>query len=310
MAVPAVVHAQAAPAKPSAATGGASGAKSGGVKPPAAGKAPAAASGEEGLRQVISAYDRAVAQGDLQAMAKFWTPDGDYVGPTGRATKARPALEAGDAKGAASHLVLETKSLRMVTPEVALEDGICELKSEGEKPIFRGNYSAVWVKLQGAWLLSSLRESLAPPPSHATRLSALDWLVGEWEAVDGTATITVKSDWSDTKMYLLREIVVEREDRVIHRITQRIAWDPLTKRIKGWTFDADGSVGESFWTKQGEDWIAQSTGVTRVGQITSAKNVYSGITADSFSLRSSDAQVGQESKPEFELHFKRVPADQ
>jgi uncharacterized protein (TIGR02246 family) len=309
VALPAVVRAQAAPSKPAAATGGASCAKSGGAKPAAAGKGAAAASAEEVLRQAIAAYGKALAQGDLQAMAKFWTPDGDYVDPAGRSVKARQALETGDAQEAASRLVLETKSLRMITPEVALEDGVCEMKLEGEKPIYRGHYSAVWVKQQGSWLLSSLRESLAPP-FHGERLGALEWLVGEWEADHDGATITVKGNWSDNKMYLLREVVVERGERVIHSVTQRIAWDPLTKRLKGWTFDADGSLGESFWTRQGDTWVVQSTGVTRDGRTTSAKNVYSGIAADSFTLRSLDAQVGKESKPEYELHFKRLPADQ
>ena len=44
---------------------------------------------QEGVRQAIAAYGRALAQGDVQAMAKFWTADGDYVGPSGRSVKAR-----------------------------------------------------------------------------------------------------------------------------------------------------------------------------------------------------------------------------
>ena len=87
----------------------------------------------------------------------------------------------------------------MITPEVALEDGICELTPEGQKPIFRGHYSAVWIKQQGAWLLSSLRESLAPPPPQTNRLAALEWLVGEWEADDDGATSPRKAIGSTTK---------------------------------------------------------------------------------------------------------------
>jgi uncharacterized protein (TIGR02246 family) len=314
-AMPALVHAQASASKPSAAAGGAGGAKTGGAKPAAAGKAPAAASAEEGVRQAITAYGRALAKGDLQAMAKFWTPEGNYVGPRGQPVKAREALEKlaelekGGLNGAIPRLALETESLRMVTPEVALEDGVCQLAPEGEEPIFRGHYLAVWVKQQGSWLLSSLRESVAPPPPQAERLAALEWLVGEWEADDDGKTITVSAKWTANKVYLLCEIVIERDERVIHRITQRIACDPLTKRLKGWTFDADGGLGEGFWTQQGDTWVNQSSGVTRDGRTTRAKFVYSDITADSFLLRSLDAEVGSESKPEFELHFKRLPPE-
>ncbi len=50
--------------------------------------------------------------------------------------------------------------------------------------------------------------------------------------------------------------------------------------------------------------------MTRDGQITTAKNVYSDITNDEFVLKSLEAQVGSTSKPEFELHFKRVASEE
>jgi uncharacterized protein (TIGR02246 family) len=306
LALPTFAAAQVSPLKPPAAAG----VKPGGTKPAVPGKAASAANPEDGVRQAIAAYGKALAEGDFQAMAKFWTADGNYTDPAGRRVKAREALEKGAPKGSNPPLALETQSLRMITPEVALEDGVCELTPAGEKPLFRGHYSALWVKQQGSWLLSSLRESLAPPPSHVEQLGSLDWLVGDWEADDDGATVTVTCKWSDNKMYLLREIVVERDERVIHSVTQRIAWDPLTRRLKGWTFDADGSLGESLWTKHRDHWVVQTSGVSRNGQTTSARNTYSDITADGFVLRSFDAQVGSESKPKFELHFKRLPADQ
>ena len=111
-------------------------------------------------------------------------------------------------------------------------------------------------------------------------------------------------------MYLLREIVIEREDRVVHSLTQRIGWDPLTKRLKGWTFDADGSVGESYWTQQGDTWVVQTSGVTARGRDHRRKNRLQRDFRRQLCGCSTDAQVGSESKPGFELHFKRLPADQ
>ena len=197
----------------------------------------------------------------------------------------------------------------MVTPEVAQEDGICEAKLEGEKPVYRGRYSAVWVRQQGAWLLSSLRETIAPPSSGADRLAPLSWLIGEWTAEDDGATVTVTGNWIDNKVYLLREIVVEREGRVVRRVNQRIAWEPLTRRLKAWTFDADGSLGESIWTREGDRWVVRTWGVMRDGQTTSARNIYSDITPDSFTMCSVDAQVGDGSRPDLELQFKRVDTE-
>jgi uncharacterized protein (TIGR02246 family) len=303
-AVPAL--AQTPPTK--SATPGGAGAGKATPKPAAAGKASGAASGEEAVRQASAAYVRALAEGKPEAIAKFWTADGDYAGPSGHVVNARKALENGVIDAAGPRLTLKTESLRIVTPDVAQEDGTSELTPDGEKPIYRGHYSAVWVRQQGNWLLSSMRESASA--SHGDRLSELGWLVGEWEAEDGDATITISGNWIDNKVYLLREIVIERDGRVIHRVTQRTAWDPLTKRLKSWTFDADGGMGESLWTKQDDNWVVQTTGVTRDGQITSAKNVYSNITDNEFVLKSLDAQVGSASKPEFELHFKRVLSEE
>ncbi len=134
-AAPAVAQAQ---SKPLAPAGGPSAAKPGGAKQAAASKATPATNPEEGLRQVITAYSRAVSQGDLAAMAKFWTADGVYVDPGGRHVTAKEALEKGTSDEHGPSLALETETLRMVTPEVAIEEGICELKPEGEKPFSAG----------------------------------------------------------------------------------------------------------------------------------------------------------------------------
>jgi uncharacterized protein (TIGR02246 family) len=304
LAAPAWVGAQTPPAKSGSA------AKAPATGPTVGGKSPPASGGEEGVRKAIAAYERALGEGDAEAIAKFWTADGDYAGPSGRVVNARKSLASGTVDPSGLHLKLKTESLRLVTPDVAQEDGVCELTPEGQKPIYRGHYSAVWVRQQGNWLLSSMRETVSPPPSGAGRLAALEWLVGEWTAENDGATITVTGNWIDNKVYLQREIIVERDDRVVHRVTQRIAFDPLTRRLKAWSFDADGGLGESFWNRQGDTWVVETTGVTRDGQTTSARNVFSDITDDAFVMKAVDAEVGGVSKPKLELHFKRIPADQ
>jgi uncharacterized protein (TIGR02246 family) len=304
---PALASAQTPPARPAPA-GGAAANKAGAPKPAAPAKNPPAADAEEGLRQAIAAYARAVAEGDAAAIAKFWTADGDYAGPSGRVVNARKALESSSIDASGPHLTLKTETLRMITPDVAQEDGVSELKSEDDALLYRGHFAAIWVRQQGAWLLASLRETVAPP-SSADRLGSLDWLVGQWEAEDkdNGATITISANWIDNKMYLLREIVVEREGRVRHRLTQRTAWDPLTRRIKSWTFGSNGDVGEGFWSHQGKDWVVHSTVTTRDGRSAAAKSTYSDISADSFVFTSHDTEVGLGKKSEVELRFRRLP---
>ena len=60
-------------------------------------------------------------------MAAFWTPDGDYVDPTGRVLNGRPAIEKDFADLFAQNkglkLRIEVASLKFPTPDTAVEDG-------------------------------------------------------------------------------------------------------------------------------------------------------------------------------------------
>src|SRR5262249_31663642 len=85
---PALGIAQTPPARTPASPGGRPTAQ----KPASAGKATDAANSPEGVRQAITAYERALTEGDPQKIAKFWTADGDYAGPSGKVVNARQAL--------------------------------------------------------------------------------------------------------------------------------------------------------------------------------------------------------------------------
>src|SRR5882757_4258985 len=78
-------------------------------------------------QEFIAAFNK----GDAKAVAGFWTADGDYVDQLGSVIKGRAAIEKlyeklfAAQKGA--KLTIMVGSVRQVTPDVALEDGITEV---------------------------------------------------------------------------------------------------------------------------------------------------------------------------------------
>jgi hypothetical protein len=63
---------------------------------------------------------------------------------------------------------------------------------------------------------------------------------------------------------------------------QIIGWDPIAKQIRSWVFDSDGGYAEGKWTRVGERWQIQQTGVLPSGSKTSAVNVMTPVDNDSF----------------------------
>jgi hypothetical protein len=48
---------------------------------------------EAAITRTAEAFVEAFQKGDAKAVASFWTPDGDYVDPSGRVLNGRPAIE-------------------------------------------------------------------------------------------------------------------------------------------------------------------------------------------------------------------------
>jgi DNA-binding transcriptional MerR regulator len=136
-------------------------------------------------------------------------------------------------------------------------------------------------------------------------LTDLAWLVGSWAAEADGDDIYLDCTWSPNKVYLMRDITIMRDGKVKLSVKQRIGLDPLSPRIKSWSFDADGGLSEAFWDKIGDNWYVASRGASPTGDITTARNTYSGITADSFTVESAEAHAGSANPSGFKLKFTR-----
>src|SRR6188474_1181578 len=132
------------------------------------------------IRQASEQYVAAVNRSDASSVAAFWTPQGDLVDSNGRSMKGRDLARSIQPAQTPSTggMRLTIDSVRLINPDVAIEDGRTQwpAASAGDRALVR--YTAVWVRQNGKWLLDSVRECAADPSSHEARLQELGWLLG------------------------------------------------------------------------------------------------------------------------------------
>src|SRR5262249_11252861 len=104
-----------------------------------------------------AAFLAAYEKGDAKAVAAFWTADATYIDQDGHEHKGRAAIEKmyekvfAENKGA--KLAIHVTSLKQLTPDVVLEDGITEVTPADSSLSVATRFSAVLVKQDGEWYL-------------------------------------------------------------------------------------------------------------------------------------------------------------
>src|SRR5262249_14867780 len=154
------------------------------------------------------AFVAAFNKGDARALAAFWTSEGDYVDQDGRRLKGRKAIEEAMrgffAENKGAKLRINIASVRVVTPELAIEDGTTDVIPADGTPPTRARYTIVHVKQSGEWRLASVREAAFAAPSHSEHLRDLEWLIGAWtdEEEKGEVAHAVFS-WTNNGNFIL-----------------------------------------------------------------------------------------------------------
>ena len=238
------------------------------------------------IRAAARAYREALARGDTPAIRAAWTADGDIIDSLGNVV---PAAEAAGAQGEQPKTdrpavqVGETR-LRLIAPNVAVEDGVLDFILPGMTMPLPGSFTAIWVRQGGAWKLAGVREAERPVVADALSLEDLDWMVGQWALVpddaqeskqSGSMEMTVR--WDAGRTFLVREARLmppEDSGEPVVELQQRIGWDPLVGRIRSWSFSTDGSRAEATWFRDGTSWISRGASVLPDGTQVHATNIY------------------------------------
>ena len=254
------------------------------------------------IRAAVDLYVEAFNNQQPEKLAARWSPEGVYVNrTTGVRVSGREAIQQqfeeifADDEGLA--ITVEVSSLRLVTDDVAVEEGVATVVERGSMPE-KTAYTAIHVKQDGKWLIESIRETVLPTPdSHYDQLKDLEWMIGTWVDQDGDATIETTCAWTKNRNFITRSFNVAIGDQVTLSGTQVIGWDPSAGSVRSWLFDSDGGFAEAVWTRDGDRWIIKAAGVMQDGAKASSVNIITMADDDSFTWQSIGREVGGELLP-------------
>lgn len=145
-------------------------------------------------------------------------------------------------------------------------------------------------------------------PSPPKELHQLDWMIGHWSATHGDTKIELHVKWRNS--YLIQQFVARDDEKVLRRNTQRIAWDPAAKRIRSWSFNADGSFSEANWRSEDDVWVVETSGVEVDGGRTKATHFWTRIDGDVCWFKSVHGHINGHPVDDLLLKFSRRQSKQ
>lgn len=253
---------------------------------------------EVAVHKMLEAFVTAFNDNDAKKTAASLTETAEFIDDDNNRVEGAKAFEElltqffANNKGA--KLQITPDGVRTVAPGVAIEDGESVITVPEKKTQSVRRYTMTFAKVGDAWKIASIREYPEEPEvvSPADRLAELEWFVGEWVDEGGDSLVTMTVKMAPDKSHLTRDFVVTQQGQEVMRGTQRIAVDPLTGLIRGWSFDSAGGHGESSWTRNGESWLIRGTGVTGEGEFASASYILKPMGKDRIELKVMNKVVG------------------
>jgi uncharacterized protein (TIGR02246 family) len=263
---------------------------------------PEQAQEEAAIRKVGTEYVEAFNKHDAAVLAGYWSPEAVYLNRmTGEQVVGREAIqqqfEALFKVDSKLQLAVEVESIQFVSPNVAAEHGVAAFVSPEVDPEHVA-YTAVYVRQGGKWLLDRVTDKEAPArPSSYEQLKPLKWMIGSWVDEDENASIVTDCKWTKNKSFIVRTFAVSVEDRIDLSGMQIIGWDAAAKQVRSWTFDSEGGFSEGRWTRQGDRWYVNKTGIMADGSKASAVNILTYVDGNSFKLQSTQRSAAGELLP-------------
>lgn len=256
----------------------------------AAEKKPDDKSDEQAIRAAVDSYVVAYNRGDAKAVAAHWSESAQWISPSGQRFQGRQAIEAElrtiFAENKGLRIEVMSPSVRLVSPDVAVEEGTVRVIRPAEPP-HDSTYLALHVKKAGQWKLDSVRETDIPEAaSAASPLQDLAWLAGDWgdasPGVNGEATVT----WTKNRTFLNYAFKFSAPGTDDFEGAQVIGWDPAAGAIRSWMFDSDGGFGEGTWSKKDNSWVVKFNQVLPDGRKACATGIYTLVDSNTFTWKS------------------------
>jgi uncharacterized protein (TIGR02246 family) len=284
---------------------------------PAESPAPAAIPEDAALESLGKSAARFVAAfnaKDAATIASLFLSTGEIIGRHGEEIRGREEIEefytTVFTADKVPQIALEASSVRLLTPDVAIEDGLVHISTDDDEPVKSVSYSVTQLRQpDGSWLIASSRDhlELTPPSEH---LKPLAWLAGDWtyEGDDGVRMDLVL-DLDESGNFLLGEAVATDSSGDVQDTSIRIGWNPAASSVYWWTFDSDGGNASGQWTRSGQQWIVRSTGITADAETNASTQKLSRDGDDTIVWKATDRVIAGESQPDATLRFVRRAPD-
>ncbi|PQO27719.1 YybH family protein [Blastopirellula marina] len=254
------------------------------------------------IRSGSEAFVKAFNQGDAPAVAALWTKQGEYVDSSGQVFSGREAIEKEYAtfftqhKGVTMHVAID--SLRMVGDDIAIEEGRAELDPSPAGTPGYTLYTVVHSKVNGKWLMASVRDKFVAKPSNYDSIADLEWLIGTWVAEERGAKMVSVCRWVADKSFVERTYTTTHHDGTKTSGVQIIGWNPMTKSVQSWDFSPDGGHAVGLWVPIDSGWRANMQGMTGDGTVTTSVNVLTRLDDNAYSWQSVDRTAGDVALPD------------
>lgn len=256
----------------------------------------------QAIRRASAEFVNAFNQHDYKSLAEMWTVDGDYVDETGTVYAGREAIADEYQKFFAvnddikMHVAID--SIRLLNGTAAIEDGRAYLFPEPAGAPGHSRYTAVHVKVDGKWLMSSVRDARVATPTGYHNISDLEWLIGTWTAEENGAKVESVCQWVANKSFVERKYTVTRHDNSTLSGIQLIGFNPQGGHVQSWDFSSDGGHAVGVWTPRDGGWQAEVNGMTGDGVSTYAVNLLTRIDDNAYAWQSVRRVAGKTSLPD------------
>jgi uncharacterized protein (TIGR02246 family) len=248
------------------------------------------------VRATSGSFITAFNKGDAKAVAAHWTEDGDYTDESGAKFSGREAIEREYARFFAAHpghkIKLTIDSLKLLGDSAAIEDGRASLDPPPAGAPATSKYTAIHVKADGKWLMSTVRDSRIETPSTYGNVADLEWLIGTWTAEEHGARTESVCRWVAGKSFVERSYTVTRADGTTASGVQLIGWNPQGGRVQSWNFSSDGGHAIGVWTPRDGGWSAEIRGTTGDGTPTTAVNLLTKLDDNAYVWQSVNRTAG------------------
>lgn len=269
-----------------------------------------------GLRTAAAEYLTAYNDRDAKAIAALFTEDGEITDLTGDDIIAgREAIQAHyEDRFSEDDLPLaavEVASVRLVAPNLAIEDGTIHLTpTDSTLPNRSMKYTAALVKNDtGKWFIGSTRD-LSDVTNASGQLAGLaDDFIGDWSSKVGDTLIETTFEWDASGKFILGELLVTLLDSEPLSSTIRIGWDKARNTITWWNFDTQGGFAKGDWTRTESGWYVRTSGTTSSGETRTANQHITIDSPDSITWTSKDRMIDGEMLEDRKMTFARQPLE-